>query len=107
MSREVYRPNGQKNNNPIPPLGSRIIRGSGNTVSADTIQEAREIFYGNRVNWADTEAILMKELNNQGSETSRRLNTHQDICNYLHNLYATKNSDYGNSVSDTFHKFRN
>ena len=27
------------------------------------------------------------------------------ICKDLHNLYVTKNSDYGNSVSDTFDKF--
>lgn len=107
MSREIYRPNGQKNNNSIPPFRSGTIKGSRNTISADTIQEARDLFYGNNIDWTDAETIVMKELNNHCSEKSRRLNTHQDICNYLHNLYATKNNDYGNSVSDTFQKFRN
>ena len=30
---------------------------------------------------------------------------HKQICDYIHNLYISKNSDYGNSVSDTFNKF--
>lgn len=30
---------------------------------------------------------------------------HKEICDYIHNLYISKNSDYGNSVSDTFNKF--
>lgn len=34
-----------------------------------------------------------------------RNDLHSQICKDLHNLYVTKNSDYGNSVSDTFDKF--
>lgn len=34
-----------------------------------------------------------------------RNDLHSQICKDLHNLYITKNSDYGNSVSDTFDKF--
>lgn len=30
---------------------------------------------------------------------------HKELCDYIHNLYITKNNDYGNSVSDTFNKF--
>ena len=30
---------------------------------------------------------------------------HQDLLNYLHNLYVTKNHDYGDSVHDTFVKY--
>lgn len=30
---------------------------------------------------------------------------HQDLLNYLHNLYVAKNSDYGNSVHDTYTKY--
>lgn len=30
---------------------------------------------------------------------------HQEICNYLNNLYAKKNHDYGDSVHDTFLKY--
>lgn len=30
---------------------------------------------------------------------------HKELCDYIHNLYISKNNDYGNSVSDTFNKF--
>lgn len=30
---------------------------------------------------------------------------HAEILEYLHELYVTKNSDYGNSVHDTFEKY--
>lgn len=30
---------------------------------------------------------------------------HQELVNYLHNLYITKNTDYGNSVHDTYVKY--
>ena len=30
---------------------------------------------------------------------------HKEICNYLNNLYAKKNHDYGDSVHDTFLKY--
>lgn len=30
---------------------------------------------------------------------------HQELVNYLHNLYITKNTDYGNSVHDTYIKY--
>lgn len=34
-----------------------------------------------------------------------RNDLHSQICKDLHNLYVAKNSDYGNSVSDTYNKF--
>lgn len=30
---------------------------------------------------------------------------HQDLIEYLHNLYIDKNHDYGNSVHDTYVKY--
>lgn len=33
------------------------------------------------------------------------MNIHKELCDYIHNLYISKNNDYGNSVSDTFKKF--
>lgn len=39
------------------------------------------------------------------SEFAKRLQEHQNICNYLHDLYYRKNSDYGGSVTDTFNKY--
>ena len=38
-------------------------------------------------------------------EFARRLQHHEDICNYLHDLYYRKNRDYGSSVTDTFNKY--
>ena len=36
---------------------------------------------------------------------ARWIKDHEDICNYLHDLYIRKNRDYGNSVTDTFNKY--
>ena len=33
-----------------------------------------------------------------------RVQKHKDICNELNDVYARKNSDYGNSFGDTFDK---
>ena len=30
---------------------------------------------------------------------------HRELVNYLHNLYIAKNTDYGNSVHDTYMKY--
>lgn len=30
---------------------------------------------------------------------------HQELIDYLHNLYVTKNTDYGDSVHDTYEKY--
>jgi len=30
---------------------------------------------------------------------------HQELIDYLHELYITKNADYGNSVHDTYEKY--
>lgn len=30
---------------------------------------------------------------------------HQELLDYMHNLYITKNHDYGNSVHDTYEKY--
>lgn len=34
-----------------------------------------------------------------------KINLHQDLLNNLHNLYITKNQDYGDSVHDTYKKY--
>lgn len=35
----------------------------------------------------------------------RRVKEHQEICDTMHELYISKNKDYGGSVTDTFNKF--
>ena len=34
-----------------------------------------------------------------------KIKEHQDLMNYLHNLYVVKNHDYGDSVHDTYTKY--
>ena len=34
-----------------------------------------------------------------------KIKEHQDLMNYLHNLYVVKNYDYGDSVHDTYTKY--
>lgn len=34
-----------------------------------------------------------------------KIKLHQELIDYLHNLYITKNADYGDSVHDTFEKY--
>lgn len=34
-----------------------------------------------------------------------KIERHQTLLNYLHNLYITKNHDYGDSVHDTYLKY--
>ena len=34
-----------------------------------------------------------------------KIQEHQNLINYLHNLYVTKNADYGDSVHDTYMKY--
>ena len=34
-----------------------------------------------------------------------KIERHQELLNYLHNLYITKNHDYGDSVHDTYLKY--
>ena len=34
-----------------------------------------------------------------------KVQKHQELLNYLHNLYITKNHDYGDSVHDTYEKY--
>lgn len=34
-----------------------------------------------------------------------KIQEHQNLINYLHNLYVTKNADYGDSVHDTYVKY--
>lgn len=34
-----------------------------------------------------------------------KIQYHRDICQKIHDLYETKNNDYGDSVNDTFNKF--
>lgn len=38
-------------------------------------------------------------------EFADRLQEHENICTYLHDLYYRKNSDYGGSVTETFNKY--
>lgn len=35
-------------------------------------------------------------------ELDERVEAHSEICDYLNNLYASKNADYGNAFGDTF-----
>lgn len=42
---------------------------------------------------------------NMDSITYNKLSIHEALCNNIHTLYDRKNSDYGDSVSDTFNKF--
>lgn len=42
---------------------------------------------------------------NMDSITYNKLSIHEALCNNIHKLYDKKNSDYGDSVSDTFDKF--
>ena len=42
---------------------------------------------------------------NTTPEMARRLDKHKQLCDYIYNLYRTKNNDYGNSVTDTYKKF--
>lgn len=34
-----------------------------------------------------------------------KIKLHRELIDYLHNLYVTKNSDYGDSVHDTYMKY--
>lgn len=34
-----------------------------------------------------------------------KINLHQELLDYIHNLYVTKNADYGDSVHDTYEKY--
>ena len=34
-----------------------------------------------------------------------KIQEHQNLINYLHNLYVNKNADYGDSVHDTYEKY--
>ena len=34
-----------------------------------------------------------------------KIQEHQNLISYLHNLYVTKNADYGDSVHDTYEKY--
>ena len=34
-----------------------------------------------------------------------KIKKHQELLDYLHNLYITKNHDYGDSVHDTYIKY--
>ena len=34
-----------------------------------------------------------------------KIQLHKELIDYLHNLYITKNADYGDSVHDTYEKY--
>ena len=34
-----------------------------------------------------------------------KIQLHKELIGYLHNLYITKNADYGDSVHDTYEKY--
>lgn len=38
-------------------------------------------------------------------DTKMNEKLHQELLDYMHNLYITKNHDYGNSVHDTYEKY--
>lgn len=39
------------------------------------------------------------------SNTYNAVKSHAELCKYLNDMYAKKNSDYGNSFSDSYRKF--
>lgn len=43
--------------------------------------------------------------NNLTEEQQRKIFQHQSICSAIHDLYITKNLDYGDSVSETYNKY--
>lgn len=38
-------------------------------------------------------------------DTNMNVELHQEILDYIHNLYITKNKDYGSSTHDTYTKY--
>ena len=58
-------------------------------------------------NIMDTKTSIIHDNYNEcmTEEFARRVRDHEDICNYLHDLYIRKNRDYGSSVTDTFNKY--
>ena len=58
-------------------------------------------------NIIDTKTSIIPDNSNEcmTEEFARRVRDHEDICNYLHDLYIRKNRDYGSSVTDTFNKY--
>ena len=58
-------------------------------------------------NIMDTKTAIIPDNSNEcmTEEFARRVRDHEDICNYLHDLYIRKNRDYGSSVTDTFNKY--
>lgn len=34
-----------------------------------------------------------------------KIEKHEELLNYIHNMYITKNHDYGDSVHDTYEKY--
>ena len=58
-------------------------------------------------NIMDTKTSIISDNSNEcmTEEFARRVRDHEDICNYLHDLYIRKNRDYGSSVTDTFNKY--
>lgn len=38
-------------------------------------------------------------------DIAEKINIHKDLCEYLHNLYATKNADYGDSMHPLFEEY--
>lgn len=41
----------------------------------------------------------------RSKKMEQKIQLHKELINYLHNLYITKNADYGDSVHDTFEKY--
>ena len=58
-------------------------------------------------NIMDTKTSIIPDNSNEcmTEEFAQRVRDHEDICNYLHDLYIRKNRDYGSSVTDTFNKY--
>ena len=48
-------------------------------------------------------ALLFR--NKQEVPMEKNIQLHKELIDYLHNLYITKNNDYGNSVHDTYEKY--
>jgi hypothetical protein len=41
----------------------------------------------------------------RSKKMEQKIQLHKELIDYLHNLYITKNADYGDSVHDTFEKY--
>ena len=44
-------------------------------------------------------------MNNNDGELGAKIEIHKDLCEFIHNLYETKNSDYGDSMHPLYEEY--